>query len=284
MTQDPSPETGGRAGELAIFEDHGFGKRVLFQNDAMKVILGAFKAGQTIEPHAPDVTLVLSILEGDGRVRIGDDVRSVRAGDVCIIAAGRARGVEAGPTGMIGLFVASPLPTAADHDTATPELSWPAKQETGRKIGAHISEEHLGLRPSIEALGDLASELGSLEAEQRSEKLSEALAFLKGELLPHAEAEEALLYPPAELVLRARGGAVRTMLLEHEAIGELIEDLDRSARADDIAGAVGALWGLRSVVLLHLAEEEEVYMPALAGLSDAEAGDIAGHLGLEHDH
>lgn len=282
MTQDPT--TGGRATELAVFDDQGFGKRVLFANEHMKVILGAFKAGQTIEPHAPNASLILTVLEGDGRVRIGERVRSVRTGDVCIIGAGQSRGVEAGSAGMIGQFVVTPVPTAADHDTATPELVWPEKPGLGREIGSHISEEHGGLRPSIEAFGELASQLGSLTPDARSEKLSEALGFLKNELLPHAAAEEALLYPPAESVLRARGGAVRTMLLEHEAITSLVDDLETAAASDDVDAAAGALWGLRSVVLLHLLEEEEVYMPALAELSEEEARDIANRLGLAHEH
>jgi len=74
------------------------------------------------------------------------------------------------------------------------------------------------------------------------------------------------------------------MPLEHEAITRLVEDLETAAASDDVDAAAGALWGLRSVVLLHLLEEEEVYMPALAELSEEEARDIANRLGLAHEH
>lgn len=275
----------GSARALANYTADGFGRRLLAVTDSMKAVLTAFHAGQEIPVHAPPAAMVMSVLDGDGQVRVGNEVSHVRAGDVVTVPAGVARGVLAGPAGLVALHVVSPPPTDADHHRGIVADAWPAAPDPGAAIAAAVSTEHAGLRPSIEALGDLADDVQGLDPTTRQERVDEAVRFLRNELLPHAVAEEAVLYPAAEHVLRARGGAVDTMLIAHRLIAELTDRLE--AAGDDTRSLVRLLHEVRAVVLLHLDEEEDVYLPALSGLSEEEAADIAARLGLgteEHAH
>lgn len=272
----------GSGRELAELVPHGFGRRILASTERMTVVLAGFEPGQEIPAHAPDVDLVVSVLDGDGLVRIGEDVHHVRAGDVATIPAGKVRGIKAGPAGMIALHVVSPPPTDADHATPRPDLAWP---EPGRAtVGEAVAAEHAELRPVVDGLGELADRAGDLAPDERRRRLGDTVAFLRGSLLPHAAAEENTLYPAAERVLRARGGAVRTMTLGHERIAALVDELEAAAASDDVARLPRVLHSLRAIVLLHLDEEEQVYLPALAGLSADEAEVLAARLGIEGHH
>ena len=137
------------------------------------------------------------------------------------------------------------------------------------------------LRPIVESLGDLADNLGDMSQTDRADRLAKVASFLREDLLSHARAEEDTIYPMAEMVLRARGGAIGTMLLGHEAITALVEELEDAISAEEIDAMPRILHSLRAVILLHLEEEEAVYLPALIGLSEAETVSLAGALGIE---
>lgn len=264
---------------LARFSAEGFGRNVLGASEQMAVVLAGFQPFQEIPPHAPSMDLVLAVLDGDGWVRMGEEVHHVRAGDVAVVPGGVVRGVRAGAQGMVTLHVASPPPTAGDHATGRPDLVWPEPDTAGARAAERISAEHGRLRPRLEGLGGLADELAGLDPEERRRRVAEAVGFLRGELLPHAEAEELAVYPAAETVLRARGGAVDAMVLEHGRITRLVSELEEAA--DDPVRAAGILHALQAVTLLHLEEEERVYLPALAGLSAEEAEELAERLGVD---
>jgi quercetin dioxygenase-like cupin family protein/hemerythrin-like domain-containing protein len=270
----------GRSLDLARFSETGFGRVILADTPEMKVVLVALESGQEIPPHAPAVNLSISVLDGDGQIRIDDYVHNVRAGDVAVIPSGAVRGIRGGGSGLIALHVVAPPPTNADHEALVTDYSWPDQSAAGMRISEEVSGEHRNLRPSVELLSDLADSVGMLDPSDRRVALDETLGFLKDHLLPHASAEESELYPAAERVLRARGGAVGTMTLGHEAISALVDELSEAAARDDVDSLPRILHSLRAVVLLHLDEEEKVYLPALAGLSAAEAKSIAKNLGL----
>lgn len=271
----------GSARELANFVPEGFGKRILFSSEKMTAILAGFRPGQEIPVHAPELDLIVSVLDGDGRIRIGDEVFDVRAGDLATIPAGEVRSIKAGPAGMVVLNLASPPPIEADHQTGRTDLIWPDTTPHGSRVTEAVKSEHAHIRPSIEGMGDLADQLAGLDAADRSRRLAEVLGFLRDGLMPHAKAEEITIYPAAERVLRARGGAVATMTLGHERIAALIEDLGAAAADDAVDRLPGILHSLRAIVLLHLDEEEQVYLPALAGLSADESDSLARALGIE---
>jgi quercetin dioxygenase-like cupin family protein len=103
-----------RPKEKVAFDPNRFVPKPLFESPEMKVIQAAFKAGQFIPVHKPDVHVVLYILSGEGEVVAGEKRRQVKEGDLVIIPRKVARGVKA-KTDMVVLHVVSPSPTKADH-------------------------------------------------------------------------------------------------------------------------------------------------------------------------
>ena len=103
-----------RPGEKAAFDPARFSPKPLFQSPEMKVIQAAFRPGQFIPVHTPDVHVVLFVLSGEGEVVAGDERRPVREGDMVVVPRKVARGVKV-KTDMVVLHVVSPSPTEADH-------------------------------------------------------------------------------------------------------------------------------------------------------------------------
>ena len=103
-----------RPKEKVTFNPARFAPTPLFESPEMKVIQAAFRAGQFIPVHMPDVHVVLYVLEGEGEVVAGEKRRPVREGDLVVVPRRVARGVKA-KTDMVVLHVVSPAPTEADH-------------------------------------------------------------------------------------------------------------------------------------------------------------------------
>ena len=100
--------------EKVTFDPARFAPKPLFESPDMKVIQAAFRAGQFIPVHKPDVHVALYIVSGEGEVVAGETRRHVREGDLVIVPRKVARGVKA-KTDMVVLHVVSPPPTEADH-------------------------------------------------------------------------------------------------------------------------------------------------------------------------
>lgn len=157
-----------------------------------------------------------------------------------------------------------------------------SRKETGETMTTTIvrpSEplraEHRELLPHIEALRSAADAAGNVPAGATAASVDEALAFLEHDLLPHAEAEEAALYPLVERVMAAPG-ATDTMTADHARIGQLIAELADVRRARRSGGAIAEyrrlLYSLHAIVSLHFAKEEGVYLPLLdAALTASDA-------------
>lgn len=93
---------------------------------------------------------------------------------------------------------------------------------------------------------------------------AEALAFLTGELLPHAVAEEQRLYPAATRTERARP-LVESMIAVHRIIGSLVDLI----RTEPPVRAAGCGHALRVLFEAHLVDENERILPIIA--ADPEA-------------
>lgn len=154
-----------------------------------------------------------------------------------------------------------------------------------------LRDEHRELLPRIESLR-AAAEAAEGGGEGLGEALDEALAFLEGQLIPHAQAEDAELYPKVEQVMQAPG-ATRTMHRDHVEVVALTRELTRLRNSltdaptpDQRRALQRALYGLYAVVRLHFAKEEEVYLPLLdRELSADEARDLLARMGHEgHSH
>ena len=261
----------GRAADLAEFSAQEFGRKVLAETDRFRVVIAALEDGQEIPLHAPPLDMVMTIVEGTGKVMAGEQVHAVRAGDVVIVPAGQTRGLQATGGRLVAVNVVSPPPGAGHH--AATSTGWPAEDEAP-DVGALILEEHGGLFPQLEHLGSLASEATSLGEVELRRRLSEMLAFLRDGLLPHAREEEASVYPAAEKLLRAVGGATRSMSIDHRFVGQMVDDLGSLGEgvlsSESKESIRRLLYGLQALLQVHFTKENEVYVPLLSRLSPAE--------------
>jgi uncharacterized protein (DUF2249 family)/iron-sulfur cluster repair protein YtfE (RIC family) len=97
------------------------------------------------------------------------------------------------------------------------------------------------------------------------------VAFLKHDVLPHAEGEERHLYPIADQLVRSHGRPTATMMVDHEFIRNYIAKIEETA--GELARASGQqlellqrrlqdlALRLDAIFELHLAKEERVYLP-----------------------
>lgn len=143
-----------------------------------------------------------------------------------------------------------------------------------------LRDEHRELLPELEKLRTAGDAIGIAPAPEATRQVEAALEFLQRHLIPHAQAEEAALYPAVEKLLGSPK-ATGTMRREHVEVGRLTEELAGSVgkiaggKAEDLAQVRRLLYGLYAVVGVHFAEEEEVYLPILdEGLSADEANNM----------
>lgn len=111
---------------------------------------------------------------------------------------------------------------------------------------------------------------GLLEASQPTNPTG-LVEFLNHELMPHAEGEEAHLYPAVDPLIKAHGSATATMSVDHEFIGNYVREIESTTAAlqSTANGDKAALrqrlqqlaLQLQGIFLLHLEKEERIYLP-----------------------
>jgi hemerythrin-like domain-containing protein len=142
-----------------------------------------------------------------------------------------------------------------------------------------LRDEHKTLLPHIEKLHVVADSVGESSRDHLQRSIDEIYDFLVYHLIPHAEAEEEILYPAVAKIL-GTPRATATMSRDHVEVSRLTEQL-RGLRAqifhrdfdtDTAKQLRRVLYGLYAVIKLHFAKEEEVYLPILdAQLSEGDA-------------
>lgn len=120
--------------------------------------------------------------------------------------------------------------------------------------------EHEELLSHIEHLGQAAREVPRLSEDERSALVGRILEFLRGTLVPHAKAEEAVLYPEWAKLVGFEGAAV-PMIHDHDAIVARIERLERTDAAD-VDTVQELLYGLYALISVHFRKEEDIQLPA----------------------
>ncbi|AHB42754.1 Hemerythrin HHE cation binding protein [Candidatus Saccharibacteria bacterium RAAC3_TM7_1] len=148
------------------------------------------------------------------------------------------------------------------------------------RITEPIRTEHKELIPEIDKLKQTAEAIGRVPSEQLAAQIDERLNFLHHHLLPHARQEEEILYPA---VARAMGSsdATRTMSRDHQAVKQLTQRLQELRNNFDDNQAREVLYGLYTLVSVHFAKEEEIYLTLLdERLSESEAAELFHQ--LEH--
>jgi quercetin dioxygenase-like cupin family protein len=110
------------AADLKSLDDNKFTPKPVYQTAEMKVVLAYFKPGQFIPVHAPQVDVVLCILEGEAEIVAGDETVSAHKDDLIIVPKGHKRGVKA-ITEMTLLHVVQPPPGQDDHNQVHQKLA-----------------------------------------------------------------------------------------------------------------------------------------------------------------
>ena len=133
-----------------------------------------------------------------------------------------------------------------------------------------LHDEHKELRSRIEFLRTVADSIGGAPVELVREGVGEACSFLLQQLIPHAQAEEQILYPTVGRLMRALE-ATDTMSRDHLEVIRLTEELEAlrlhlfytPLSGSDEKALLRVLYGLYAIIKLHLAKEEEIYLPLL---------------------
>ena len=120
--------------------------------------------------------------------------------------------------------------------------------------------EHEELLSHIEHIGQAAREVARLDRGERELLAGRIVAFLRETLLPHAKAEEQVLYPEWAKLVGFADAAV-PMVHDHDAIVERIERLEQTD-ADDVDALQELLYGLYALISVHFRKEEDLQLPA----------------------
>lgn len=131
-----------------------------------------------------------------------------------------------------------------------------ADERAARAVVRHHSELSAALTSHVTRLVDAVDAGVTGQVWVRRDEL---VAWLHGELLPHAYAEEAALYPAAA-DLPAGTLLVEGMLGEHRAITALVTELTATTSP---TGAAATARALQAVFAIHLAKENDLVVPLL---------------------
>lgn len=127
-----------------------------------------------------------------------------------------------------------------------------------------LRDEHRRLLPSVERLREVADRVGLADPLWLRDNVDEVYAFLVRQLVPHAMAEDEVLYPAVARILGAPD-TTATMSRDHLAVVRLVDELGvvRHAADERAADLRRILYGLHAIVSTHFAKEEEIYLPLL---------------------
>jgi iron-sulfur cluster repair protein YtfE (RIC family) len=154
-----------------------------------------------------------------------------------------------------------------------------------------LRAEHRLLVPKLDALRVLAAELDTGTVDATRMALDDVVSMMRKDLLPHARAEEAVLYPAVERAMGAPG-AMATMVADHREIARRIEALagmtwafeGRHPRPDELEDLRAQLLGLWAILLLHFEKEEDVLLPVLDEHLDPDGAHALFDEMSEHTH
>ena len=147
-------------------------------------------------------------------------------------------------------------------------------------------QEHAALLEHIEHIRLAAQEVPRLSAEERTAVVGRVLAFLHETLLPHAQAEEKVLYPEWATLVGYPDAAV-PMVHDHEAIVARIERL-AATPAEDVDALQELLYGLYALISVHFRKEEDIQLPVFdeqpQEVVDEVLRRMEAHAGGAHTH
>jgi iron-sulfur cluster repair protein YtfE (RIC family) len=151
-----------------------------------------------------------------------------------------------------------------------------------------LRDEHKALYRQVENLrfaGDAVNESLTTSAH---DKIEQAFEFLTRQLFIHAQAEDKVLYPMVQKIMNSPQ-ATATMSRDHVEVDSLTQELGSlrvhktqlSVPFDHAMALRRVLYSLYALIKLHLAKEEEIYLPLLdSKLSQEEAREMFEKMGV----
>jgi iron-sulfur cluster repair protein YtfE (RIC family) len=144
------------------------------------------------------------------------------------------------------------------------------KEINMNKLTQPLRDEHKELFPSVDRIRQVAELVGDAPAAEIRRGVEEVYDFLANHLKPHAEAEDAALYPVIQSVMGSPD-ATKTMSRDHVEVGRYIDELatlkadlaDQPLTPTQATDLRRVLFGVYGLVKVHFAKEEEVYLPIL---------------------
>jgi len=133
--------------------------------------------------------------------------------------------------------------------------------EAVETVRAHHAELAGGLTARVSAL---------INGHSSQQALEDLVNWCTHELMPHAQAEEQVLYQ-AGLALPQARMLVEAMVAEHRILADLVTEL---RHADDAAHATRAATALRVIFEAHVTKENDQLLPALAAAPEVNLGDL----------
>lgn len=155
-----------------------------------------------------------------------------------------------------------------------------------------LRAEHRELLPRLDELRTLAARAPTSDPDDVQTRLDRVVRFLRGHLVPHARAEEAVLYPAVEQAMGSPG-AMATMIADHVEVVHRIDRLAETASAlrtkplvaDQLEDLQADLYGLWAILRLHFDKEETVLLPVLdERLSPDDADALFAKMAARSDH
>jgi hemerythrin superfamily protein len=123
-------------------------------------------------------------------------------------------------------------------------------------------DEGAALRENVEGFLTTAHELPDLDASERIDAIESTVTFLADVLLPHAQAEERVLYPAASRLLHDRddSGSVRR---DRTELRRLVEELV-AADPSDCGRLQELLYAMYLLLSGHFQREDGIYLRLVA--------------------
>lgn len=142
----------------------------------------------------------------------------------------------------------------------------PTRKPQARAVAQGLASTHRSLRPYVGELAALAARLESLPGPEARAQLESAREMLEKELLPHEREEQQTAYPLLAEMLKDEDPTGPLIQTHHEIhrltrlYGRLVAQLPPDGpRTEDLRDLRRVLYGLHAILLLHFAQEDELY-------------------------
>lgn len=138
-----------------------------------------------------------------------------------------------------------------------------AMPASAEPASAAFRAEHVEVRKHLEHVREWTGALARQPKEKRAQAAKDIVAFFEGHIVPHAEWEEAKLYPAIDELAgtKAPNRFTATMRHEHRIVGRWIKDLRELAGREEYAAFARRADNLLGLITAHFEEEEEVLLP-----------------------